>query len=81
MNEALQVAPQSIPVGLLDTVPFPVPPLATLRAKVCRVKVAVTLLAWVMFTTQVPLPLQPAPLQPVKLDPVAGIAVRVTLVL
>jgi hypothetical protein len=41
--------------------------------------VAVTLLACVTVTVQVPVPLH-APLQPVKVDPVAGVAVNVTFV-
>ena len=43
------------------------------------VKVAVTLLAALILTTQLPVPVQ-APLQPVKVEPVVGVAVRVTLV-
>jgi hypothetical protein len=41
-------------------------------------KVAVALRAAVMFTTQLPVPLQ-APLQPEKVEPDAGVAVSVTL--
>ena len=40
--------------------------------------VAVTLLASLMLTVQLPVPLH-APLQPVKVLPVSGVAVRVTL--
>jgi hypothetical protein len=40
---------------------------------------AVTLLAWVIVTWQVPVPVH-APLQPVKLCPLAALAVRVTAV-
>jgi hypothetical protein len=77
---AAQVAPQSIPAGLLVTVPVPAPALVTVSANV-GVKVAVTDAAAVIVTTQAPVPLQPAPLQLVKIDPAAGWAVRVTTVL
>ena len=43
-------------------------------------KVAVTEVAAVIVTVQVPVPVQPAPLQPVKVEPAAGAAVRVTTV-
>ena len=43
LKEAKQVVPQSMPVGLLLTVPLPVPVLLTVRTYVgFRVKVAVT---------------------------------------
>jgi hypothetical protein len=74
---ALQVLPQSIPVGLEVTAPVPVPLFATVRVKLCRVNVAVTLLAASIGTLHVPVPEQ-APLQPVKVEPAVGVAVRVT---
>ena len=46
--------------------------------QVLRVNVAVTLLAWVMETVQVPVPEQPEPDQPVKVEPPAAAAVKVT---
>jgi hypothetical protein len=45
------------------------------------VKVAVTVVATIMGTVQVPVPEQPPPLQLVKVDPGAAVAVRVTEVL
>jgi hypothetical protein len=45
------------------------------------VKLAVTALAALIVTMQVPVPVQPSPLQPVKVEPVAGMAVKVTGVL
>jgi hypothetical protein len=47
------------------------------RVKLCRVNVAVTLLAASIGTLHVPVPEQ-APLQPVKVEPAVGVAVRVT---
>jgi hypothetical protein len=78
---ALQVLGQVIPVGLLLTVPDPVPAKVTERAKVVTVvlNVAVTDLAALMVTLQVPVPLH-APVQPAKVDPAVAFAVRVTTV-
>jgi hypothetical protein len=42
--------------------------------------VAVTVVAAVSVTVQVPVPEQPPPLQPVKAEPAAGAAVKVTAV-
>ena len=74
-----QVAPQEIPAGVLETVPAPVPALLTVSGTSCRSKVAVTVVAAVRETVQVPVPEQPPPLQPVKVEPAAGLAERVTL--
>src|SRR2546422_897320 len=77
---AEQVAPQLIPAGALVTVPLPVPALLTVSAKVGRAKVAVTVVAALRVTVQVPVPEQPPPLQPVKVEPAAGVAVSGTTV-
>src|SRR5207253_3581355 len=77
---AEQVAPQLIPAGELVTVPLPVPALLTVSAKVGRAKVAVTVVAALRVTVQVPVPEQPPPLQPAKMEPAAGAAVSVTAV-
>src|SRR5947209_2953042 len=77
---AEQVAPQVMPAGELVTVPLPVPAGATVRVKVCGVKLAVTVVAAESVTVQVPVPEQPPPLQPVKVEPAAGVAVSVTTV-
>src|SRR3954471_23907386 len=45
-NEALQVAPQLIPAGELETVPDPLPDFAMVRSRVWSVNVAVTERAW-----------------------------------
>src|SRR5207247_10936911 len=80
-NDALHVAPQSIPAGLLVTVPLPLPVFVTVRAYTYNcVKVALTACAAVIVTTQVPVPLHPAPLQPLNTEPADGLAVRVTAV-
>ena len=77
---AAHVAPQVMPAGELVTVPLPVPALVMVRAKVGRLKVAVTLVAAEIVTVQVPVPVQPPPLQPLKIEPAAGVAVSVTAV-
>src|SRR5438552_2254003 len=69
-----------MPAGELVTVPLPVPALLTVSAKVGRAKVAVTVVAALRVTVQVPVPEQPPPLQPVKVEPAAGVAVSVTAV-
>ncbi len=80
MKVELQVAPQSIPAGLLVTVPSPTPALLTVRVNVLgAAKLAVTVWSAFITTAQVPVPLQPAPLQPVNVEPAAGAAVRVTV--
>jgi hypothetical protein len=45
-----------------------------------NVNVAVTLVAALRFTTQLPVPLHPPPLQPANVLPAAGLAVSVTFV-
>ena len=77
---AEQVAPQVMPAGELVTVPLPVPAGVTVRVKLCRVKVAVTVVAAETVTTLDPAPEQPPPAQPVKVEPAAGVAVNVTAV-
>ena len=70
-----------MPVGVLVTVPEPLPDGKTVRRKVLRVKLAVTVVAAVTLTSQVPVPEQPPPDQPVKFELTAGVAVNVTVVL
>src|SRR5207245_9219302 len=60
----VQVAPQSIPGGLLVTVPVPMPVVATPSAKGGG-KVAVTVAADETLTAHGPAPLQPPPHHPV----------------
>jgi hypothetical protein len=74
-----QVAPQLMPAGLLVTVPEPVPFFVTDSVTGVAVNVAVTDVAALTVTAQVPVPEQ-APLQPAKVEPEAGAAVRVTAV-
>jgi hypothetical protein len=80
-NGAEQVAPQLIPAGALVTVPVPVPAFVTVKVKfvVVAANVAVTEVAAVTVTRQVPVPEHGAP-QPVNVDPVAGAAIKVTCV-
>ena len=68
---------QVTPLGVELMLPLPVPASVTVRAKVWRVKVAVTLWACDIVTVQGSA--VQAPLQPVNVEPVAGVAVRVTL--
>jgi hypothetical protein len=78
MKVKLQVIPQSIPAGLLVTVPSPTPALVTVRVDVLGVaKLAVTVWSTFIATIHEPVPLQPAPLQPVNVEPAAGAALRV----
>ena len=74
----LQLVPQLIPAGLLVTVPDPVPPFSTVRVRVCRVKLAVTVVLAFMVTVQELVPEQPPPDHPVNVDPTAGDAVNLT---
>src|SRR5947209_2243023 len=73
-----QLVPQVLPAGLLATVPLPVPAETTVRAKICRSKVAVTVVSAVRVTVQLAVPVQPPPCQPVKTEPGAGVGVSVT---
>ena len=73
---AEQVAPQSIPAGLLVTVPLPLPAFETVSVH-CRMKVAVTSRSELIVTVHGPVPEQ-SPDQPPKRLPGAGVAVRVT---
>ena len=75
---AEQVAPQLMPVGELVTVPLPVPLLFTVRLKVTALKVAVTVVAALIDTVQVPVPVHPPPLHPANVDPDAAAAVSTT---
>src|SRR4029453_5565357 len=77
---AMQVEPHEMPAGLLVTVPIPGSALLTVSVKASRAKVAVTVVAALSVTVQVPVPEQPPPLQPVKLEPAVGVAVKVTAV-
>ena len=72
--------PHVIPVGVLVTVPLPVPPFVTVSANVGTSKVAVTAVTPEIVTVQAPVPEQPLPLQPLKIDPESGMAVNVTAV-
>ena len=74
----VQVTPQLMPAGAEVTVPAPLPAGATVKLNNCKVNVAVTDVAALTVTTQVPVPLQPPPDQPVKLEPADGAAVKVT---
>jgi hypothetical protein len=69
-----------IPAGFDVTVPLPVPAMPTVSVYWLSVKVAVTRLAAVIETAQVPVPLQPPPDHPANVEPVLALAVRVTLV-
>jgi hypothetical protein len=78
---ALQVPGQLIPVGLLVTVPVPVPASETVSGNVVTdvLNVAVTDFAALIVTLQVPVPVH-APLQPAKVEPEPTAWVRVTTV-
>jgi phage tail protein X len=79
---ALQLDGQLIPLGLLVTVPVPVPEVVTVRtAEVLALKVAVTEMAPLIVTRQLPAPVHPPPLQPENAYPDPADAVSVTTVL
>src|SRR5439155_21570304 len=77
---AAQVARRAMLAAALVTVPGPVQVWPTVGAKVWTAKVAVTGVAALSVTVQVPVLEQPPPLQPVKVEPAAGAAVSVTAV-
>jgi hypothetical protein len=79
LKDALQVVPQSIPAGLLDTVPVPAPDFDTVRLNVSSTNVAETDFAASIVTTHVPVVFVQAPLQPANTDPALGAAVSVTV--
>jgi hypothetical protein len=77
-NECVQVPPQSIPAGELETLPDPVPLLDTVKS--CggtALNVAVTDLAASIVTVHPPVPVQ-SPDQPANSEPTAAVAVSVT---
>jgi hypothetical protein len=76
---SVQSVPQEMPAGDEVTVPEPAPDFVTMRVYRLAVKVAVTVVADVTVTTQVPTPEQPPPDQPPKVEPPAAAAVSVTL--
>jgi hypothetical protein len=63
-----------MPAGLLVTVPLPV---VETVSWCCATKVAVTVLSWLMVTSQAPEPEHP-PLQFPKREPLAAAAFRLT---
>ncbi len=81
---ALQVAPQLMPAGELETDPAPVPALLTDNVKVVggggavpAVKVAVMASAELTVSGHKPVPVH-APLQPANVDPGSGVAISVS---
>ena len=80
-NWALQNVTQLMPLGVLLTVPAPVPNTETDRPRnaVAPPKFAVTFFDAVMLTVQLPVPVQ-SPLQPMNVDPGSSATVSVTLV-
>ena len=75
-----QSAPQVIPAGVDVTLPTPPPARTTVSVLICNVKVAETVVAAVIVTTQLPVPLHPPPDQPVKVEPTVEAAESVTTV-
>src|SRR5436309_13322763 len=65
-----------MPAGALVTVPLPTPLELTVSVKDWIANVAVTEVAALIVTVQVPVPEQPPPLQPEKVEPAAGAAVK-----
>ena len=77
---AEQPDPQSMPKGLLVTVPPAEPREVTVNVTEIGVNVAVTVVAALTVTVQVPVPLHPPPLHPANADPAAAVAVSDTVV-
>jgi hypothetical protein len=75
----VQVVPQSMPAGVLITVPVPEPEGVTVTWTDEEVKLAVTDWAPDVARVQVPAPVH-EPLHPPKVKPAAGVAVNVTCV-
>lgn len=80
LKGALQVGPQLIPAGTLETVPVPDPSETTVSTGMLwtMLKTAVTFSLALSVTTQVGLLLQPPPVQPAKDEFAAAVAVSVT---
>jgi hypothetical protein len=77
---AEQAVGQLIPVGVLVTVPPPVPASETVNAKLLAVKFAVTASFAVSVIVHGAMPSHPAPLHPVNVELEVAAAVRVTFV-
>lgn len=81
-NCAVQVVPQSMPLGVLRMVPLPVPVLLTLRVNegdgFDDEKTAMTCRGAFMVNAQVLGPVQ-SPIQLKKVEPESGMALRVTV--
>src|SRR5207253_377890 len=78
-NVAEHVDPQSMPDGLLLTLPTPVPLRATVSTNRCSVNVALTLFAASIVTEHEPVP-EHVPPQPVNFEPGSAAALRATVV-
>lgn len=78
----MQVAPQSMPLGVLVTKPDPLPALDTVSVAPAGARSNCTATVWspVRATVHVAIPLHPPPLQPPNVEPSAGAAVNVTTV-
>src|SRR5258708_31016478 len=78
---ATQVAPQSMPVGLLVTVPWPVPLLVTVSVCVTtNSKLAVQVKSsWLTTTLAAAVVPEQAPLQPANLEPAPADAMSITV--
>src|SRR5439155_19294799 len=77
---AEQLDPQVIPAGLLVTTPAAEPRVVTVSVTEIGANVAMTVVAAVSVSVQVPVPLHPPPLHPAKTDPAAAVGVSVTVV-
>jgi len=78
LKAAEQVVPQLMPAGEEVTVPLSDPLFVTVKAKVWRVKEALTVFAAFRVTVQEVPEVLVHPVQPVKIELAAGVAVRVT---
>ncbi len=77
---AVQVGAQEMPLGLLVTIPLPVPVKPTVKTAPLTTGSNRAETVAVALTVQAPVPAHPPPLHPANLEPAAAVAINVTVV-